>query len=98
MNPYCKGNNSEIELPHSEFNLPYPQPIQQKEHSKHHTRYPIGGHKGKVHPAQIVWLYETVLVDQHGAKETYADIVRPAKAMWYKKYRCYNKCSGEYMQ
>ncbi len=84
-------------MEHPKSILLYPNPVQQKEHGEYHTGYAVSGHKGKVHPAQVVGFYQAVLIYQHGAEEHDPGVVWPAETVWYKKYRRYNKCSGEYM-
>ena len=68
MYPYRKDNKSEIEHPKSEnqkSKLSYPEPVQQKEYGEYRAGYAVGGHKGKVHPAQVVWFYQAMLIYQH---------------------------------
>ena len=53
-------------------------PVEQKEGREHNAGYAIGGHEGKIHPAQVVWFYQLVLINEHGAKECNANIIWPA--------------------
>jgi len=40
-------------------------PVEQKESREYHTGDTVGGHEREIHAAQIIWLNQLVLVDEH---------------------------------
>ena len=56
--------------------MSYKSPVEQKQSGKNHARNTVRSHESKVHPAQIVGLNHTVLVNEHRTKKYNADIVR----------------------
>ena len=70
--------------------------IQQKENCKYNAGHAVSGHKSKIHAAQVVWFYQQMLIDEHGAEKNNPNIVQWAYVC--KKYWHYNESGGKHMQ